>query len=277
MLRKKMNTESLKEKSIGIFDSGIGGLTVAKEIIRHLPNENIIYLGDTARVPYGTKSRETVIKYAEGNSRFLLSKGIKLLVVACNTASAYAIKALEDQLTIPVVGVIRPGAKKAVESTKNGRIGVIGTPSTIKSNAYPKVINKIDPDISVFSKACPLFVPLAEEGWLQNDISKNIAFEYLSELKKFDIDTLILGCTHYPLLKETIGEVIGKNVVLIDSAEQVSDKVSKIIDQNGAEKRENSKTSLREFYLTDNSETFISVAKSFLGEDMREVKLVDIL
>ncbi|MGH7885554.1 MAG: glutamate racemase, partial [Thermodesulfobacteriota bacterium] len=212
-----MNTESLKEKSIGIFDSGIGGLTVAKEIIKHLPYENIVYLGDTARVPYGTKSRETVIKYAESNSRFLLSKGIKLLVVACNTASAYAIKALEAQLTIPVVGVIRPGAKKAVESTKNGRIGVIGTPSTIKSNAYPKVINKINPDITVFSKACPLFVPLAEEGWLQNDIARNVALEYLSELKKFDIDTLILGCTHYPLLKETIGEVIGKDVVLIDS------------------------------------------------------------
>lgn len=278
MLRKnKMRNDNLKDKSIGIFDSGIGGLTVVKQIIKHLPDEKILYLGDTARVPYGTKSKNTVIKYAESNSHFLLSKGIKLLIVACNTASAYAIESLEEKLSIPVVGVIKPGAKKAAETTKNGNIGVIGTPSTIKSNAYQREIKNIDPEISVYSKPCPLFVPLAEEGWFDNDIAKSVAIKYLSELKDFKIDTLILGCTHYPILKETIGKVMGDDVVLIDSAEQISLKVASIINKNGTVKKESSNISERVYYLTDNSETFISIANRFLGEDIAEIKIVDIV
>ncbi len=277
LLNSKMENNILKDKSIGIFDSGIGGLTVAKEIIKHLPSENIIYLGDTARVPYGTKSKNTVIKYADSNSEFLLSKGIKLLVVACNTASAHAIKSLEEKLSIPVVGVIKPGAKKAVESTQNGNIGVIGTPSTINSGAYQREIKKINPEVKVFSKACPLFVPLAEEGWFDNDIAKSVAVKYLSELKEHKIDTLILGCTHYPILKKTIEKVMGEDVLLIDSAEQISLKVASIINRNGTVKKESSNISKRIYYLTDNSDTFISVANRFLGEDITEVKIVDIV
>lgn len=272
-----MKNENLKDGAIGIFDSGIGGLTVAKEIIKNLPGENIIYLGDTARVPYGTKSKNTVIKYAESNSNFLLSKGVKLLVVACNTASAYALKSLEDSLSIPIIGVIKPGAKKAVESTYNGNIGVIGTPSTINSEAYKVEIKKINPEAKVFSKACPLFVPLAEEGWFDSDIAESIASKYLNELKKFDIDTLILGCTHYPILKKTIYKVMGSNVKLIDSAEQVSSEVLSIINKDGTSKKESQNSAKRNYYLTDNSDTFLSVATRFLGQEITKIDVVDIV
>lgn len=266
-----------QEYSIGIFDSGIGGLTVVKEIVNCLPSENIIYLGDTARVPYGTKSAQTVVKYAESNAHFLVSRGIKMLVVACNTASAYAIGALEDKVAVPVVGVIKPGAKKAVESTRIGKVGVIGTPSTINSSAYTKEIKKLDPDVTVFTKACPLFVPLAEEGWVNNSISKSIAREYLAELNETGIDTLILGCTHYPILKETIASVMGDNVTLVDSAEAISAEVVNLLVDRVKKNSSGTKKTLREYYLTDNSETFLSVANNFLGEKIESVNLVDIV
>lgn len=272
-----MSEKKIERNSIGIFDSGIGGLTVVREIIKDLPDENIIYLGDTARVPYGTKSEQTVIKYAESNSRFLVSKGIKLLVIACNTASAYAINALENKLTVPVIGVIKPGAMKAVKTTKNGRIGVIGTPSTIKSNAYTNEIHSLEPEISVYTKACPLFVPLAEEGWVNNKISRSIAVEYLSGLKSFGVDTLILGCTHYPILKETIGSVMGERVTLIDSAEEISSEVLSIIEKNGSLEQSKRGNPKREFYLTDNSDTFLSTANNFLGEKIDSINVVDIV
>ena len=260
-------------KSIGIFDSGVGGLTVVKEIINLLPDEKLIYLGDTARVPYGIKSKDTVIKYARSNAGFLLSKGIKILVVACNTASAYSLETLKDELSIPVIGVIEPGAKKAALSTKNGKIAVIGTPSTIRSEAYTIAINNINPELKVYSMACPLFVPLAEEGWHKGEITKQITETYLEEILKKDIDVMILGCTHYPLLKSAIQEVTGKSVLLVDSAEEIAREIR---DNINKENNSEIKNSTNEFYLTDVSESFIRIAGTFLGEELNEVNLTDL-
>lgn len=263
-------------KSIGIFDSGVGGLTVAKEVLSKIPDESIIYLGDTARVPYGTKSKRTIIKYAESNVNFLLSKGIKILIVACNTASAHAVTLLKEKLEIPVLGVIEPGVKKAAAITKNGKIGIIGTPSTIKSNAYQSKLLEINPELEIFSKACPLFVPIAEEGWQKSDVAMLTTEKYLSELKDSGIDVLILGCTHYPLLKDTISKFMGKNVSLIDSAEETAFVADKILNnENIRTKAKDSKQD--EYFLTDTADTFIKVAKNFLGENITEVKVVDII
>lgn len=271
-----MKTSKNNSKSIGIFDSGIGGLTVTKEIIKRIPNENFIYLGDTARVPYGTKSKITVIKYAESNTWFLISKGIKLLVVACNTASAYSLDTLKEKFKLPIVGVIKPGAKKAVSITKKGNIGVIGTPSTIKSNAYINSIKEINPDIEVFSKACPLFVPFAEEGWTKGDIIIQVAKKYLLPLKKNNIDVLILGCTHYPLLKNAIRKVMGDDIELVDSAEETAKEISRYIANNKIENNDEKKIR-REFYLTDDSETFLKIAARFLGKEIKKIKTVDLI
>ena len=259
--------------SIGIFDSGVGGLTVVKETIKRLPNENIIYLGDTARLPYGTKSKNTVIKYAESNTEFLLSKGVKLLVVACNTASSHSLNKLKKNYKIPIIGVIEPGANKAVQSTKNGKVGIIATPSTIRSGAYQKAIKKINPKIKTYSKACPLFVPLVEEGWQNGDIAQDIAKKYLGEFKKKKIDVLILGCTHYPLLKNTIKKVLGDKIRLIDSAEETARDIAKEMSANIGNKRVGKK----EFYLTDNSENFLNIASKFLGRKISKIKVIDIV
>jgi len=263
------------DKSIGIFDSGVGGLTVVKEILNLLPNENLVYLGDTARVPYGTKSKSTVIKYAESNANFLLSRGIKILVVACNTASAYSLEKLRENISIPVIGVIEPGAKKAASSTRNGNIAVIGTPSTIRSNAYSKALHNIDPKLKVFSKACPLFVALAEEGWHQGEITRKIIETYLDDLLKENIDVMILGCTHYPLLKSAIKEVAGENVLLIDSAEETAKEINEKITPVSIENN-NENNSKYEFYLTDDSESFVRIAGKFLGREISEIKLTDL-
>lgn len=265
-----------QNRSIGIFDSGIGGLTVVKETRRLLPDENIIYLGDTARVPYGTKSSKTVIRYAESNSRFLISMGIKVLVIACNTASAYSLETLRNNVEHPVIGVIEPGAKKAVETTRSGKIGVIGTPSTMKSEAYIKEIKKLDKDIEVFQKACPLFVPLAEEGWHEGDIALSIANKYLGDFKSGDVDTLILGCTHYPLLKNTIKSVLGEKITLIDSAEETAKAISDELSSRDLF-RVGSGSTKKEFYLTDNSDTFVNIANRFLGKDIDDIQLIDIV
>ncbi|MGH7802436.1 MAG: glutamate racemase [Thermodesulfobacteriota bacterium] len=260
---------------IGVFDSGIGGLTVLREIIKKLPNENFIYLGDTARVPYGTKSSQTVIRYSQSNSRFLISTGIKHLVVACNTASAVALPSLRWDFEIPIIGVIEPGARKAVRVTKTGKVGVIGTSSTIKSNAYKKAVENIAPEIKIYSKACPLFVPLAEEGWIDGKIAELTANKYLEPLKESGIDVLILGCTHYPLLKSTIQKVIGDEVVLVDSAEETALEIERTLKENGISNGSSSSYK-REFYLTDVSETFISIAGRFLGDSIEKVEQVDI-
>lgn len=266
-----------KDKPIGIFDSGVGGLTVVKEITRHLPNESIIYLGDTARVPYGIKSPETVIKYSRQNAKFLKGKGIKLLVVACNTSSAVSLPILRDEIDIPVIGVIEPGARAAVRGTKTGRIGVIGTEATVKSGAYEKAINKWSAvsgrqsagsgqkKIEVTSKACPLFVPLAEDGWFENEVAEMTAEIYLKDFRGNGVDVLVLGCTHYPLLKKTIHKIVGNEVVLIDSAEETAKEVEGLLNKKGL--ISNSEPIVKDFYVTDNPERFLKVGKVFLGEN----------
>ena len=266
----------IKNAPIGVFDSGIGGLTVVKELIKSLPGEDIIYLGDTARVPYGTKSGRTVIAYSHSNTEFLISKGIKLLVVACNTASSVSLPSLKNEFDIPVIGVIEPGARKAASVTNTGKIGVIGTPSTINSSAYKQAIENINSEIEVFSKACPLFVPLADEGWTEGEITERIAEQYLNPIKDTGIDVLVLGCTHYPLLKQTIRKVMGNQITLVDSAQETASQIKDILSKENLLNKNNSQ-SKREFYLTDISDTFLSVAGRFLGEKIAKIEMVDIV
>lgn len=266
------------KKPIGIFDSGIGGLTVLKEIMRVLPQEDTIYLGDTARVPYGAKSPDTVVRYSLENARFLLKFDIKALVVACNTASAYALSRLSAEIPVPVIGVIMPGAKKAVSVTKNKKIGVIGTDGTIKSRIYLNTIKTIDSDVSVFSKACPLFVPLAEEGWIDNDVAFLTADKYLSQLKDQGIDTLVLGCTHYPILKDIISRVVGSSVTLIDSGQETALEAAKVLQDKNLLNANPQAQPFRKFFVTDSPERFIHVGELFLGTSFNNnVDKVDVM
>ena len=262
-------------KPIGIFDSGIGGLTVVKSIDSSLINENIIYFGDTARVPYGSKSNDTVIEYSKQDAKFLLSKNVKLIVVACNTASSVALDELRNTYKIPVIGMITPGAKAAVKVTKNGRIGVIGTDATISNRAYSAELLRIKDDLKVFEKACPLFVPLAEEGWTDHQATKLIAEEYLHEFKKNDIDTLILGCTHYPILRKIIQEVVGNNVRLIDSGSAATVEVDDYLKGNGLLNKSN-QLGFHEYYVSDVPKRFKQIAERFLGREVEHVKKVEI-
>lgn len=262
----------MKENPIGIFDSGLGGLTVLKEIARLLPYESTVYLGDTARVPYGNKSKDTIVRYSFENARFLLRHHIKLLVIACNTASAFALEEIRSALPIPVIGVIEPGAKAATAATRTGRVGIIGTEGTIKSGAYCSAIKALAPDVKTFTQACPMFVPLAEEGWTDNSIAIDTAAMYLAPLKKFGIDTLVLGCTHYPLLKRTIAKVMGPGVKLIDSAEAAAQEVRRTLAENGIANGQNTAPS-RRFYVTDSPERFIKVGKTFFGEELSDAEL----
>ena len=204
-----------REAPVGVFDSGVGGLTVAREIMRNLPSEKIVYFGDTARVPYGSKSRETIIRYSRQIIRFLQEQQVKAIVVACNTASAFALDAVRDEFDIPIIGVIEPGARVAAEQTRNKRVGVIGTVGTVGSKIHAEYLKEFDPEITVFAKACPLFVPLVEEGWLHDPVTEEVAARYLKELQDKDVDTLILGCTHYPLLRSTIRKIMGDGVICI--------------------------------------------------------------
>lgn len=260
--------------SIGIFDSGIGGLTVVREVRKLLPLENMVYLGDTARLPYGTKSRKTVIGYSRKNSQFLVSNGVKVVIAACNTASAHSIEALSGELPVPVLGVIEPGAKKAAEVTKNGKIGVIATPSTVRSGAYPRAVTARNPSLKTVSRSCPLFVPLAEEGWCEGEIALRTAREYLEPLKSEGIDTLILGCTHYPLMKKTIAKVTGKEVTLVDSAEETAREAAEFLKRNGLLNKKGEGSA--EFYLTDGSENFLDIAGRFLGSEPQSVRVADL-
>jgi len=264
-----------KERPIGVFDSGIGGLTVLKEIIRLLPYESTIYLGDTARVPYGIRSPETVMRYSFENTRFLSSKDIKLLVIACNTASSISLDAIKESVSIPVIGVIEPGAKAAVRATKNGKIGVIGTEATIRSSAYTKAIKSIDAGVEVFGQACPMFVPLVEEGWIEGDISTMIAGQYLEGLKDKGIDTIVLGCTHYPLLKRVIAEVMGEGVTLIDSAIETSLEIKAILSTLGVNSEKKSPRT-KEFFVTDSTERFLKVGENFLGQKIEHIKKIEV-
>ena len=264
-----------RERPIGVFDSGIGGLTVLKEIIKGLPDEGTIYLGDTARVPYGMRSPETVMRYSFENTKFLFSKDIKLLVIACNTASSISLNAIKNSVSIPVIGVIEPGAKAAVKVTGNKRIGVIGTEATVKSNSYTKAIKAIDNSIEVFGLPCPLFVPLVEEGWTEGNIVGLIAKKYLEGIKDKDVDTIVLGCTHYPLLKKVIAGVMGKDVKLIDSAVETSRAVKAILDDMGL-KREQKGVPFREFYVTDSPERFLKVGENFLGQKIEKIEKITV-
>ncbi len=248
---------------IGVFDSGLGGLTVLREIILGLPGESTIYLGDTARVPYGIRSPEVVTRYSFENMKFLLSRNIKVLVIACNTASAISLQALRKDAPVPVIGVIEPGARAAAEASRTGRVGVIGTETTIKSGAYRRVLERLVPGIKVFSRACPLFVPLVEEGWVDDEISFLTARKYLSGFLEDGIDTLLLGCTHYPLLKNTIRRVLGDGVVLIDSARETARELKKVLAEN-ALMRQAGLPPEREFYVTDAPERFKILGGRFL-------------
>lgn len=248
---------------IGVFDSGVGGLTVAREIIRQLPNESIVYFGDTARVPYGSKSKDTIIRYARQIVRFLKTKDVKAIVVACNTASAFALDTIEQELNIPVIGVVKPGAKSAIENTNNKRIGIIGTEGTIKSELYKEYICGIDPDITVFGKPCPLFVPLVEEGMLNDPVTDEIASRYLSELKSKNIDSLILGCTHYPLLRDTVEKIMGPDVNLVNPAYETAVSLKRLLEKNDIEAEEGAQAEY-EFYVSDAAVKFKNFANSIM-------------
>ncbi len=267
-----MSTDNTN-RPIGVFDSGIGGLTVLKEILHVLPDENTIYLGDTARVPYGIRSPETVVRYSFENTKFLSSKDIKVLVVACNTASSVSLDAIKSRVSIPVIGVIEPGAKAAVRATKSGKIGVIGTEATIKSSAYTRRIKAIDQRVEVFGLACPLFVPLVEEGWTDGQITRLIAETYLAGFRNCGIDTIVLGCTHYPLLKKIIAEVVGSEVCLIDSAIEISQEIKIILEDLGM-KRERQSPPFREYYVTDSPERFLRVGETFLGQQIEHIEKI---
>jgi len=259
-------------KPIGVFDSGVGGLTVVKELIRQLPNEDIVYFGDTARVPYGIKSAKTIIRFSIENILFLLKHNVKLICIACNTVSSLALPIIKRHFRVPIVGVINPGAREAVYATQNRRVGVIGTKATIQSGSYEIEIRQLDPRIKISSMACPLFVPFVEEGWLSGDVVLSVAETYLMPLKKNHIDTLILGCTHYPLLKPVIRQVMGNRVVLIDSAKQVAVEVKKILSGEGLLNRNH--TGKHKFFVSDNPEWFSSVAKRFLGKPLNNVQRI---
>ncbi len=263
----------MDNRPIGVFDSGIGGLTVLKELRKNLPYEDFIYFGDTARVPYGPKSKKTVTKYAIQIIDFLLQKNVKLIVVACNTVSSNSLQNLKRYYKIPIVGVIEPGVNLALSCTKNKKIGIIGTKATISSQAYTNLIKK-NKKIKVFDKACPLFVPLVEEGWFNNKISLLIAHKYLDELKKKKIDTLILGCTHYPMLIPVIKKVM-KNITLINSGEAVAMEVKNIINSNKLEAKRNRRGKIL-YFFTDLTPLVISLGAKILNEEIQHIKSVSL-
>jgi glutamate racemase len=264
----------MNEKAIGVFDSGVGGLTVLKALRLRLPFESTVYLGDTARVPYGTKSAEVVTRYSLANARFLMRQEIKLLVVACNTASARSLGALREQLPIPVVGVIEPGATAAALVTR-GRVGVIGTPGTISSGAYQAALARHRPDAVLLARACPLFVPLAEEGWTEGEVVDLVARRYLRDFATFEADTLVLGCTHYPLLKQAIARAVGEQVRLVDSAEATAEAVEALLAAHGLAAPAGAPVQHRCF-VTDLPERFAEVGARFLERPIERAELVDI-
>jgi glutamate racemase len=281
--------KTMNDKPIGIFDSGVGGLTVTKAIIDLLPNENIVYFGDTARVPYGNKSKETIIKYSIQNTKFLLQFKIKLLVVACNTSSSYAIPTLKKMFkNLKIIEVVTPGARAAVEYTKNYKIGIIGTKATIKSMSYVKAIKKICKKAKVYCQPTPLFVPLIEEGWVDkirsvnNDfyqtvnhenILRQLSVEYLAPLKKYGIDVLVLGCTHYPAIKNIIQDIIGEEVTIVDSSVETAKEVRRVIEQNGLKRISTTKPEYQ-FFVSDDPGSFKKIGSLLLEREIKYVKKV---
>ena len=256
---------------IGVFDSGIGGLTVARELMRQLPAESIIYFGDTARVPYGPKSPDTVRRYSREIANYLRERGVKALVVACNTATAHALTTLQAEEPMPVIGVVEPGARAAVAATRGGRIGVIGTVGTIRSTAYERAIRALRPDAQIIARPCPLFVSLVEEGGLEHEAPRLVADEYLSEFAKERVDTLVLGCTHYPLLKPLIAEVLGPDVALIDSAEQTAAETRRVLEARGLLAPAGA-AAVRRYVASDAPDQFLRMAERFLGAPIEGVE-----
>lgn len=263
---------------IGIFDSGVGGLTVVREIMRQIPNEKIVYFGDTARVPYGSKSKETITRFSRQIVRFLRTFQVKTIVVACNTASAYAIDELENELDIPVIGVAKPGARVAAEVTENGRIGVIATDATIGSQIYTKYIKELNKDVTIYGKACPLFVPLVEEGLWQDPVTDEIAKRYLTELIDIDIDTLILGCTHYPLIRSTLGKIMGDRVTLVNPAYETAIELKEMLREHGILNEEQPGLGANQyrFYVSDGADKFKRFANSIIKYGILSAKTVNI-
>lgn len=270
--------ENRKYEPIGVFDSGVGGLTVAREIMRQLPKERIIYFGDTARVPYGSKSKETVTRYSRQIIHFLQTKGVKAIVVACNTASAFALETLRPELSIPIIGVVEPGARVAARTSKNGKIGVIGTEGTVGSQIYTTTIRAYAPQAEVIGKPCPLFVPLVEEGWLKDPITVEVARRYLDSFLKSDIDTLIMGCTHYPLLRSTLRGILGDKVNLVNPAYETARCLKELLEEqnlvnDGGEKEPGLQY---QFYVSDAAEKFKNFANSILPCEIEEAQLIQI-
>lgn len=263
---------------VGVFDSGVGGLTVAREIMRQIPQEKIVYFGDTARVPYGNKSKDTIVRYSRQIIRFLESQGVKAIVIACNTASAYALDIVKEELDIPIIGVINAGARTAVAATHNGKIGVIGTMGTIGSGIYTEVIKQMRPDVRVIGKACPLFVPLVEEGLLHDSVTDEIASRYLAELKGKYIDTLVLGCTHYPLLRSTLGRLMGSDVTLVNPAYETAIELRELLKEQGLNREAALKTGEEQyqFFVSDLAEQFTDFAASILPNEVHETKKINI-
>lgn len=270
--------KALSYAPIGVFDSGVGGLTVAREIMRQLPDERIVYFGDTARVPYGSKSKETIIRFSRQIIRFLKTKKVKAIVVACNTASALALEEIQSELDIPIIGVLKPGAKVAAETTQNGKIGVIATESTIASQLYTKVIQSHLPQAQVLGKPCPLFVPLVEEGWMKDPVTMEVANRYLEPLKASGIDTLILGCTHYPLLRSTVRQVMGEEVNLVNPAYETAIELKRLLEEKGLLNDGEGifEGPVHQFYVSDAAEKFRNFANSILPYGIDTTQLIQI-
>ena len=266
----------MNDKSVGIFDSGIGGLTVVRQVSKLLPNEKLIYFGDTARVPYGSKSPQVVREFALQDALFLSDKNVKAMIIACNTASAEALDLLQKEFDIPIIGVIKPGAGSAANVTKNGKIGVIGTYGTIASGAYKAELLAVDSSLEVESIACPLLVPLVEEGWESKDVTKDILSEYLFPLIDKNIDTLILGCTHYPMLKPLIQEIVSDKVKLIDSAEASAAELELVLNKKGLSAANEDSSVEHEYYVSDFPFKFKETAERFLGNKLPEVELISL-
>lgn len=260
---------------IGIFDSGVGGLTVISQLWRRLPNESLVYFGDTARVPYGPKSADTVCRYAREAAAYLLSYGVKLIVIACNTATAHAIQVLQEELPVPVVGVVEPGARAAVRATRSGRIGVIGTVGTIRSGAYDREVRRHLPEARVFAQSCPLFVPFVEEGWSDRPATRLVAEEYLRPIREVDVDVLVLGCTHYPLLQPIIAEILGPGIQLVDSAEETAADVERVLREHGL-LRTGGGAPKHRFIVSDSPLHFRETSRHFLGDVVKEVERFDV-
>ena len=270
--------EELRNRPIGVFDSGVGGLTVAREIMRQLPNERIVYFGDTARVPYGSKSQDTITKFSRQIVRVLQTQEVKAIVVACNSASAYALDELEQEVDIPIIGVVKPGTKAAIMATKNGKIGVIATEATTGSGIYSRYIKEIDSNAAILCKACPLFVPLVEEGLWEDPVTDEIARRYLAELIDVGIDTLILGCTHYPIIRSAIGRIMGDGVTLVNPAYETARELKELLREQGleSEHRPELGTELYRFFVSDGADKFQKFANSILTYGILSAKVINI-